>query len=104
MLHKMTIKADNAVGAAVGDRVEIESESKSVLLLSALVFVIPLLVLVAVYFLTLNYFEERTSIIFGLLSFCLCYVILRLLDKKLASLSYCKIRRIISKYYLPEEK
>lgn len=47
---KITVTAENAAGAAVGDRVVIESGSERILGYAALVFVLPLLLAFAAFF------------------------------------------------------
>lgn len=46
---KMTAKAENAIGAVVGEQVEVETESKRVLGYAALVFLLPILICAAFY-------------------------------------------------------
>ena len=49
--RKAQAKADNAIGAAIGDRVIVETESSTVLLYAALIFLLPLALGSAAYFL-----------------------------------------------------
>ena len=50
--RELSAKAENSVGARVGDTVEIESESKKVFFFGAVVFLFPLVMMLAGYWIT----------------------------------------------------
>ncbi len=78
----MTALASNEIGAGVGDTVEVESESRTVLGYAALVFLFPIL-LCAVFYLigfALNQ-NESTAMLFGLLGFLSAFLVILLFDR-----------------------
>ena len=62
--------AKNSIGAQVGEQVEIESETKKILVIASVVYLIPILMFFAIYC-VLNFFglKEITCILSGLLGF-----------------------------------
>lgn len=62
---KMKTKAKNALGAAVGDTVEVETESKKVLGYAALVFILPLVVAVVGYIVADSVWHTEASGLIG---------------------------------------
>ncbi len=94
--QKVYATASNIVGAGVGDTVEIETETGRVLLNSVLVFLFPVLLAIAAYFISDLFFVENVSVIitFFTLVFSLCafsFVLNKASKKKVIS----KIVRIL---------
>lgn len=86
---------DNCLGAGVGDRVEFCSPAKNVLLLSSLVFALPIVVMVAAYFIVHSFAGEGLSVLLSLLCAAAVFIVLKLLDPHLAPYARCRISRIL---------
>ena len=71
---KVYAGAYNTVGASVGDIVEIETDTKKVLLNAVIVFLLPIVFAVGAYFVSDMYFSEGISavITFAALVFSMC--------------------------------
>ena len=95
-MRRMTVNACNDCGARPGDVVELYSSSRGVLLLSCLVFVVPVNVFVCIYLLLATRLGELYSILAGAAGFCLCFVLLRIFDRRLAASSKCHMTRVIA--------
>ena len=67
-VEEVVTSAINEVGASVGDTVEIESDSKGILGISFCVFVLPVLLCFAAYFIT-AYFTSNSAICYAV---CFC--------------------------------
>lgn len=83
------------IGVKIGDRVEFSSPSRNILLLSVLVFAVPLLLMIAVYFILINFFEEVWSVAGSLGAAVLWFIVLKLLDSPLGAYAKCEILRIV---------
>ncbi len=73
----ISVKAKNSLGACVGDIVEIETETKTVLFYAMLVFLLPVIIMISAYFLSGIFTEYellRCVIAFG--SFALTFLFL----------------------------
>ena len=81
----MTAKADNAIGARVGETVEVESEGRQVLGAAALVFLVPLLVCALFYFAGSRLFGgEGAGAVSAAVGFILSFLVIGICDRKLA--------------------
>ncbi len=79
---KMRAEADNAIGAAVGDVVEIETEDKKVLSYAAIVFLLPIILTAACYQIMFTLFSsELAGYIGAAAGFVLTFVGLVIYDK-----------------------
>lgn len=96
---KITAKAKNTAHADVGDVVEIETETKTVLFYAMIVFVLPLLVMLCIYAL-MGLFDVTEPIRYGvtLLGFVLTFLGIWLYSKFRVSKKYdVEIVNIISR-------
>lgn len=77
------ISAKNLVDAKVGDKVQIEMATRTVILSAILVYILPLVVLFGAYFLAELYYglSEKNSVICGLIAFSASFVLLFIADK-----------------------
>ena len=84
--NKETVcKADNSIGACVGDRVELETESKTVIFYAAAVFLFPVILSVIGYF-ALSLLNSETAAYLGALGgFVLAFIIVWLTLNRRAS-------------------
>lgn len=73
--------ADNSFGAPIGSRVIVETADRSVLLSAFLVFMLPLLLSFAAYFICKNYIAEEQSIIIALSVFALYFLVLGITER-----------------------
>ena len=83
------------VGVSVGDRVEFSSPSRNILLLSVLVFAVPLLLIIAVYFILVRFFTETWSVVGSIGAGALWFLLLKLFDKPLGTFAKCEILRVV---------
>ena len=83
------------VGVSVGDRVEFSSPSRNILLLSVLVFAVPLLLIIAVYFILARHFTETWSVVGSIGAGALWFLLLKLFDKPLGTFAKCEILRVV---------
>ncbi len=60
----ITSRAENTVGASVGDVVEIETETRTVLFYAMIVFILPLVIMLSIYAL-MGYFDLSEPIRYG---------------------------------------
>ena len=95
---EITAEAENAVGARVGDTVEIESESKRVLFYGAAVFLFPIVMMLAGYWITSCFTESEiwrcvAATVAVVLSFCVVWCYSRSVGKRGTDI---KIVRILS--------
>ena len=72
------IRARNDAGAAVGDSVKLETPSINVLLYSFAVFVFPLLVAVAAFFITSGFAADKYAIVAAVCGFAVAFLIVYL--------------------------
>ncbi len=84
---EITAKAENRVGARVGDTVEIESESKKVLFYGAAVFLFPLVLMLAGYWITSCFTTSEIwrctmAAVAVVLSFCIVWCYSRSVGKR----------------------
>ena len=78
-----TVYAENSVNAQIGDRVEIEMPSKTVLAAALIVYVIPIAVLIAGYLIGNVLFDkEWQNIISGILPMFVSYIIISAVTRK----------------------
>lgn len=94
-------KADNSVGAVIGDRVEIETADSTILWYSVCVFIFPLLSAAIGYLLAyLLLLNGWWTVLICAAFFALSFLILRLtLNRKAASRNDVKIVRILERQY-----
>ena len=82
---KMTAKAYNKIGAAVGDTVEVETESSRVLAYAALVFLLPLFIGGAFFAIAdLVWKNSGISLLAAAVGFVLTFVFIAVIDRKTA--------------------
>lgn len=78
--------ADNSIGAKEGDTVTLETPSSLILLYSALVFILPIIVALASYFIGTAVFKNDISpYILSLVCFILTFIVLNITINKRAS-------------------
>lgn len=77
------ISAKNLVDAKVGDKVQIEMATRTVILSAILVYIFPLVVLFGAYFLAELYYglSEKNSVICALIAFTVSFILLFIIDK-----------------------
>lgn len=82
---KMTARAENRIGAAVGDKVEVETESSRVLGYAALVFLLPIVVCAAFYAVA-NIITQNggISVLSAVIGFVLTFLGIAVFDRKIA--------------------
>ena len=81
-----TAKADNRIGARVGDRVEVQSATSRVLLYSALVFLLPIVIGILLYVVSGYLFEtELYRYLMLAAGFLVCFLGIWLYSKKVIS-------------------
>lgn len=95
---KVTARAENSIGAGIGDRVEIETPSKTVILYAAAVFLFPLICGVLGYFLGGLFSDtEAVSYIAALIGFAAAFIIVYFTLNKSAAKRYdVRITRILT--------
>ncbi len=96
---KASARADNSIGAKVGDRVEVETPSQKVILYAAVIFLMPI-VLGLLGFLLGSLISQSQAVRYGisLAGFVAAFVIAYFVfDKKAAKRTDVKIIRIIPK-------
>lgn len=71
----VSAKAENAVGANIGDRVMIESSSKTVIIYAAAVFLFPLVLGIIGYFIGTLFSGMALPYIFAVVGFVLAFII-----------------------------
>lgn len=93
---------ENSIDAEVGDLVEIEYKSKSMILTTALLYVFPLIMLVvgilvanAINFDINPDLNDLFSFVFGLVFMIISYLIIHLIDKKLKTNQLINIRKVL---------
>lgn len=77
----LTLQVQNTIGAQPGDLVRIQSESSPVLKAAAVLYILPLVMFFAGYILGENLWGR--GILVSLLSFALCMIPVRLIDRYL---------------------
>lgn len=87
----MKTKARDEVGAKVGDRVMVETDSNTVIRYAAEVFLLPLLLAAVGYFVGGLFGKEAASYIGALLGFAAAFVFVKLVPAKRAEQS-CDVR------------
>lgn len=95
----MTARAQNSIGAAVGDRVEVESDSGRVIGYAALVFILPIIVCGLFYWLGSLIFDSTLgSVLVSVVGFVLTFALIAVFDKiKRNMLPDIKITKILEK-------
>ena len=68
---EVTVK--NTLDARVGDKVEVESDTKKILTLAFILYILPLIVLISVYSIAIMFFEEKTSLIICIIAFFISF-------------------------------
>lgn len=83
--NKMKAKAENVIGAAVGETVEIETESSRVLGYAALVFLVPIVMCAVFYQIVLSLFHDQAAAVGGAAAgFVLTFALIAIIDRKIA--------------------
>ncbi len=78
---KIEAKARNAVGAKVGDKVEIDSSSARMLFYALLIFILPLVVSVAAYFVATSFgYGETVAGVCAICAFVVCFAIVAVIS------------------------
>jgi len=90
------VKAGNAIGAAPGDRVLIETETKKVFVSAYMAYILPLLLMFAFYFLPFGS-SEGIKILLSFCGLALGVAICRLYSKRLSEKS--SVRAEITKIF-----
>lgn len=81
---KMKAKAENKIGAKAGDTVEVETESKKVLVYALLVFIVPIIVCAVFYLIAYKLTENETaSFISAAAGFVLTFAFVAAADRKI---------------------
>ncbi len=78
---KVEARARNLAGAAVGDKVEIESSSARMLGYAALVFILPLVLAVVAYFVFLPAVGEGAAVLCAIGAFILTFIVIAFVSK-----------------------
>ncbi len=94
-LREIRTFMSDPVGVKIGDRVEFSSPSRNILLLSVLVFAVPLLLIIAVYFILADFCKEGWSVTGSLGAAVLWFILLKLFDKPLGAYAKCEIIRVV---------
>lgn len=88
---EIIVRAKNSIGAGAGDRVEIEIPEGEGIRAALMVFILPVIGLLAGYFFGKNLFlSESYGIIFALVFMALTFLALSVYDKYLSSKKECK--------------
>lgn len=103
-VDEMEVLVNDPIGAEVGSMVELEMGAKPILFSAFLVYLLPLVAIVAGYFIGANIFNsfinngEIAGIIGSIAGFFLSFLLLRFFDKKAGSKSYFhpEITRVIT--------
>src|SRR6056297_2319664 len=103
-MEEMEVLVNDPIGAEVGSMVELEMGTKPILFSAFIVYLLPLVAIVAGYFAgssVLNIFfanSEIAGILGSIISFFLSFLILRAFDKKAGSKSYFhpEITRVVT--------
>lgn len=66
---------ENTLDAKIGDKVEVKSESSKILLSAFILYIIPLVMFFAGYFITISFAGEGVSSLFGVILFFLSFLI-----------------------------
>ena len=82
-----TSLVNNQIGATIGATVKFELDDRKVLLAAFIVYIVPLISLIAGY--------VAFGVVYGIVFFAIPFVILKILDKKLAINYIGKITKII---------
>ncbi|MBN1559120.1 SoxR reducing system RseC family protein [candidate division KSB1 bacterium] len=86
--NKMQLEALNSIGAAVGDRVNVSIEPKLVVKSSMILFIFPLVAMLAGYYLALRFvppFSESVGIVGAFSAFVIAFFIIKLTEKRRSS-------------------
>jgi len=102
-VEEMDVLVNDPIGAEVGSMVELEMGSKPILFSAFMVYLLPLVAIIAGYFAGSSMLgflapgSEAAGIIGSVIGFFLSFLLLKLFDKKAGSKSYFhpKIRRVI---------
>lgn len=94
--NKTIVEAQNCANAQIGDTVELEMESSQVLFTAFLVYMLPLILLVAVYFSAAIFTEnEPLKIIIGFAAMAAAYFIISEFGKKNKNKYALKVEKIL---------
>ena len=74
---------ENTLALSVGDKVEVESSSKDILLSSFILYILPLIMFFTAYIICFDFFSEAISLIAGVIAFFLSFLIARKYGNKL---------------------
>ena len=75
-------EAKNPVGAKVGDRVSLETDSNKVLKSAFLVYILPILAFLTVFMTVSSRLSEAVSAAFAILAMAVVFVLMRVYDKR----------------------
>ncbi len=90
--QRFEVRAENNLGAAAGQLVEIHSDSRLLLLASFFVFVVPVLLSITVYFLIHNMLaSELNCLLIAGLSFVLVFIVTIIFQNKFVE-KYLRVR------------
>lgn len=103
-VEEMEVLVNDPIGAEVGSMVELEMGAKPILFSAFIVYLLPLVAIIAGYFAGSNLLNslisnsEIAGILGSVVSFFLSFLLLRLFDKKAGSKSYFhpKITRVVT--------
>lgn len=88
-------EAINSVGAKVGDRVVLETDSKKVLKSAFLVYILPILVFLTVFMIASGRFSQGTSAVLSILATAGVFALMRMYDKRYKNELLPKISEIL---------
>ena len=102
-MEEMEVLVNDPIGAEVGSMVELEMGAKPILLSAFMVYLLPLIAIIAGYFAGANLLffltstAETAGIIGSVISFLISFVLIKAFDKKAGSKSsfHPEIRRIV---------
>jgi len=88
--------AKNDIGAKEGDRVKVAIAPSRYILIAALIFIVPVAVLIATYLIMKSFgVQENLSVAFAVMGAILFYLVVRSVDKRFSSAGNYKIIEII---------
>lgn len=70
----ISTKAKNIAGAKIGDTVEIESKTSTMMFYAFLIFILPIIIALAAYFISKKLTTEGVSLIISLIGFVISYI------------------------------
>ena len=79
---KVNVIANNEIGAKVGDKVLLESQTSTILKYAAIVFIVPIVFFIAAYLITMKISsDENLALIISVASFILCFAVIGIYEK-----------------------